>query len=283
MSDSLAAARGRSSWHRGSDEQLVDAVREGAHGAVEVLFERHHEGLLSFCRHMLGRRDEAEEAVRASFEQALIAVRRHDRPVRIKALLYSVARTRCVAALEARPRGDARTDMHGLDPEVLRDVELQLLAGSVARLPLDQRVVLLLRELECHSRDEIAAIAGCPAEKADALLTQARTALTGTEAPSDWACAHVRPLLAASGGAQPAREAMRRHVAGCASCSEFRVAVTRQRRYLAIILPVAPSTALVAPAAPAASAAAAAPAVGEAPAPPASRLARVSRAVRRPR
>ena len=233
---------------RSPDDQLVDAVRQGVQAAVEVLFDRYHEPMLSFCRHMLGRHEDAEDAVRAGFEQAVRVVRRHDRPVHIKPLLFTIARNRCVAALESRPRSDARMDLRGLDPEVARDAELQLLAADVGRLPLDQRAVLLLRELETHTREEIAAIAGCPADKADALLAEARTALTGTDEPDDWACAHVRPLLAASGGAPPPREAMRRHVTTCESCIAFNAALARQRRYLPIILAVTPTAGLVAPA-----------------------------------
>ena len=248
MRDPLTAASGRSSLEKGPDEQLVEAVRQGSQAAVEVLFDRYHEPMLSFCRHMLGRLEEAEDAVRASFEQAVGVVRRHDRPVHIKALLFTVARNRCVAALESLARVDARVDLRGLDPEVARDAELQLLAAAVGRLPLDQRAVLLLRELETHTREEIAAIAGCPADKADALLAEARTGLTGTEEPADWACAHVRPLLAASGGAPPPREAMRRHVTTCESCTEFRTALARQRRYLPIVIGVTPSPSLLPPA-----------------------------------
>jgi RNA polymerase sigma factor (sigma-70 family) len=265
---------------KSSDEQLVEVLRQGVHAAFEVLFARHHEAMLSFCRHMLGRREEAEGVVRASFEQAVRVVRRHDRPVHVKALLFTIARNRCVAALEQRARGDARTDMEGLDPEVMRDVELRLLATELVQLPLDQRAVLLLRELETHSREEIAAIAGCPADKADALLAQARTALTGIDAPDDWACGHVRPLLAASGGAPPSREALRRHVRECASCSEFRSALARQRRYLSIVLPVTPSAGLVVPAPPAPGAPAPLAPVAETSARP-RRLGRVRRAVRR--
>jgi RNA polymerase sigma factor (sigma-70 family) len=248
MRDPHAALSPRSSLEKSPDEQLVEVIRAGLHEAVVVLFDRHHEAMLSFCRHMLGRRDEAEDVVRASFEQALRGVRRHDRPVRIKALLFTIARNQCEAVLEARPARDTRTDVAGLDPEIALDAELQLLTGQIARLPLDQRAVILLHELDAHTREEIAAIAGCPADKADALLAQARTALTGAETPEDWACAHVRPVLASSGGAEPTREAMRRHVATCESCTEFRAALVHQRRYLAIVLPVTPSDDLLPPA-----------------------------------
>src|SRR5207253_2638414 len=79
----------------------------------------------------------------------------------------------------------------------------------------------------------------------------AHTALVDPPPSDDWACSHVRPLLAASGGAPPTREALRRHVTTCESCTEFRTSITRVRRWLSIVLPVMPSDALVAPAPPA--------------------------------
>jgi DNA-directed RNA polymerase specialized sigma24 family protein len=247
MHDPFAAPGGRSTLERSSDEQLVEALRDDVHHAVEVLFDRHCEAMLCFCRHLLGRRDEAEDVVRESFDQALRVVRRHDRPVRIRALLLGIARNRCLAELEARAPGDVQTDFHGLHPEVARDVDLALLADAVGRLPLDQRVVLLLRSLEGVTREEVGAIAGCASAKADALLVAARTALTAIEPSDNWACGHVRPLLAASGGAAPSREALRRHMSSCESCEEFRREIARQTRWLGIVLPVTPSASLAAP------------------------------------
>ena len=37
-----------------SDERLVAHVRDGSEEAFEVLYDRHHRGILGFCRHMLG-------------------------------------------------------------------------------------------------------------------------------------------------------------------------------------------------------------------------------------
>ena len=119
-------------------------------------------------------------------------------------------------------------DLHGLDPEVARDVDLQLLTAAVGRLPLDQRAVLLLRELDVHTREEVAAIAGCPADKADALLTAAYTALADPPPLGGLGLRARPPLLAASGGAPPTREALRRHVTTCESCTEFRLSITRR-------------------------------------------------------
>src|SRR5436309_5604435 len=120
-----------------SDELLVERVRAGSPAAVEALFDRHQLPLLAFCRHMLGRRDRAESAVRESFAQSLGAVRKHDRPVHLKALLFTIARNRCLTMLEAAPvrAGDA-LELDGLDALLRRDGELRAMAGAIAALPL---------------------------------------------------------------------------------------------------------------------------------------------------
>jgi len=52
------------------DAQLVEQIRRGNEVAFEVAFERHGAGILGFCRHMLGSREEAEDAVQHTFMAA---------------------------------------------------------------------------------------------------------------------------------------------------------------------------------------------------------------------
>src|SRR3712207_8432339 len=52
------------------DDRLVEQVRRGNVAAFEVLYDRHYRGILSFCRHMLGSREEAEDAVQHTFTSA---------------------------------------------------------------------------------------------------------------------------------------------------------------------------------------------------------------------
>src|SRR4051794_1769788 len=235
-----------------SDEQLVERVRAGSPAAVEALFERYHLPLLAFCRHMLGRRDRAEGAVRESFGQSLGALRKHDRPVHLKALLFTIARNRCLTMIEASPvrAGDA-LELDGLDPLLRRDGELRAMAGVVAALPPDQRAALLLAQLGRHTEEEVATIVGAPREKLAALVGQARMTVAGVEKPAEWSCAQALSELAGNDG-HPRRDAVRRHLADCAACDAFQETIAHQRRLLAIVVPVTPSDRLSAPA-PAAS------------------------------
>src|SRR4051812_3326285 len=239
MSDASARLR----YHERSDDELVDRVRFGSQAAVEALFDRHHEGLLAFCRHMLGGRAAGGDAVVAAFRQALTALRRHDRPVRLNALLYATARTRFGTLADGHAEA---TETVGLHPEVRRDLELRAALRAVAELPADQRAALLLVELGRHTTEEIATIVGCSGEKVDVLVAAARRAVAGIDEPDDWTCAQARSELA-SGDGEPRRESTRRHVAECPACEAFQATIAHQRRLLAIVVPVVPSTGLAAP------------------------------------
>src|SRR5690606_26091099 len=97
--------RGRRTWMRAppvTDERLVARVRRGDERAFAALFERHHRPLLSFCRHMLGSADEAEDAVQQTFIRAHAALLRGERPERPRAWLYAIARNRCLTLLARR-------------------------------------------------------------------------------------------------------------------------------------------------------------------------------------
>src|SRR4051812_46867714 len=70
-----------------SDERLVEQARRGNDAAFEAIYDRHHLGILAFCRHMLACPDEAEDAVQHTFIQAYDSMRRGDRDLKLKAWL----------------------------------------------------------------------------------------------------------------------------------------------------------------------------------------------------
>src|SRR3712207_6302712 len=76
------------------EDELVRLVRCGDECAFEAIFDRHHRGILSFCRHMLGSREEAEDAVQHTFAAAYRDITGSDKPIQLKAWLYTIARNR---------------------------------------------------------------------------------------------------------------------------------------------------------------------------------------------
>ena len=63
-----------------SDEWLVACVRRGDTAAFEALYDRHVRELLGFCVYMLSSRQDAEDAVQATFTSAYRALRADSGP-----------------------------------------------------------------------------------------------------------------------------------------------------------------------------------------------------------
>src|SRR5687768_10084831 len=74
------------------DELLVGRVRSGSERAFEVLYERYYRNILSFCRHMLHTREEAEDAAQQTFVNAYRDMLRGDKELKFRPWLYRIAR-----------------------------------------------------------------------------------------------------------------------------------------------------------------------------------------------
>ena len=245
-----------------SDDRLVGRVRTGGEQAFAVLYERHHRGILSFCRHMLGSREEAEDAVQQTFANAYRALVTSDSEINLKPWLYRIARNQCISLLRARRNESELSDeepaLAGLSDEVAQRDQLRDLLRDLAALPVDQREALVLAELHGNSHVEVAAILGCEREKVKSLVFQARSSLISSREARDLPCEEIRRQLSVLSGGALRRNAIRRHLKECEGCRAFREDVKRQRQALAVVLPVIPSASLKFGAANAMAAAAAA-------------------------
>ena len=230
----LGRPRSRRRFPRGrSDDALVARVRAGDERAFELVFDRYHRSLLAFCRHMLASNEEAEDALQHTFMAAYRALRTSERPIRLKAWLYTIARNRCLSVLRARREHAALDDGHaasdGLAADVERRAELRGLLADLEQLAEEQRAALVLFELGDHSHDEIAEILGVRREKVKALVFQARESLAGWRRARETPCVEIREQLATARGAAFKRATLRRHVARCEGCAAFEAEVRRQR------------------------------------------------------
>jgi RNA polymerase sigma factor (sigma-70 family) len=230
-----------------SDERLVDALRGGNQAAFEVIYTRHHRGVLSFCRHMLGSVEEAEDALQHTFLAAYRDLLRSDKPIHLRAWLYAIARNRCLSVLRSRRDSvdePIEPSTEHLSHEVEQRHDLRALLGDLSRLAPDQRAALVLAELGDMSHDEIGAVLGCPKEKVKALVFQARSSLIASRTARETSCADIREQLANLRGGSLRRNTLRRHLRDCPGCRDYRDQVLAQRSALAMILPVAPTLGL---------------------------------------
>ena len=230
------------------DERLVDQIRRGNAAAFEVVYDRHYRGILSFCLHMLGSREEAEDALQQTFASAYSGLQGDERDIRLKAWLYTIARNRCLSVLRARREQAAELEdvpaLGGLSEEVQQRADLRELLHDLGELPDDQREALVLYEIGDLSQAEVADVIGVEPVKVKALVFQARSTLIENRDARAIPCTEIREQLATASGGALRRGPLRRHVKACEGCRDFRDQVRSQRSALALVLPVAPTVGL---------------------------------------
>jgi RNA polymerase sigma factor (sigma-70 family) len=234
-----------------SDELLIKRLRDGESRAFEAIYDRYERPIRSFCRHMLGQPEDADDAAQHTFLAAYRELVGSEKEIDLRPWLFTIARNRCRTLLRARYRGLAfcesmeyEPSVEGLSVEVERREQLRDLMRDIARLPEDQRAALLLTQLDTLRHDEVARVLEVPAEKVKALVFQARSSLVASELARETPCREIREQLATLTGAGLRRRTLRRHVRDCAGCREFELELRRQHRAILVLLPVAASPAV---------------------------------------
>src|SRR5581483_3499499 len=74
-----------------TDAHLVDLVRQGWPNAFEALYARYHRAILSFCRHVLGDHDEAEDVVQHTFLAAYNDLISSEKQIQLRPWLFAIA------------------------------------------------------------------------------------------------------------------------------------------------------------------------------------------------
>ena len=180
------------------DEKLVALTRRGHHAAFEVLCARYQSRLLSFVRHMLGSREDAEDVLQEVFAAAFNAVLADEREINVRPWLYRIARNRSLNHLRrASAVGVDSMDVHFADyglstgDRVLRRESFRELLADVQQLPETQRTALLLREIDALSYEQIAQAMETSVPSVKSLLVRARISLAEAAEARKLSCAEL--------------------------------------------------------------------------------------------
>jgi RNA polymerase sigma factor (sigma-70 family) len=231
-----------------SDERLIALIRSGHGGAFELLFERYRPRLLSFCRHMLSSKEDAEDVLQEVFAASYNAMRADDRALNVRPWLYRIARNRCLNHLR-RPRPDGRDTMddqiggHGVSTAdiVHKRADFRHLLEDIHKLPETQRSALLLREIDVLSYDQIADAMETTVPSVKSLLVRARMSLAEAAEARQLTCNDVRHELAEiAEGLKKTTPPIRRHVRDCEQCGQYRTQLRKTSTAMAIAFPLGP-------------------------------------------
>lgn len=165
------------------DLTLVRRARLGDHAAFHELVDRHGPGLLRLAASLVGNVADAEDIVQETFSGAFRGLGgfRGGSSVRTwltRILIRQTAgfrrkRKRAIDLLQARP---SLADRQEAPASQAADTRMDVTAAVLA-LPLEYREVVVLRELQGLSYEEIADVLDIPRGTVDSRLFRARRAM----------------------------------------------------------------------------------------------------------
>ncbi|MEW6704648.1 MAG: sigma-70 family RNA polymerase sigma factor [Pseudomonadota bacterium] len=169
-----------------TDEQLVQQALAGERNAFSVLVRRHQRPLYRHLFRMVGSADDAMELAQEAFVRAWQALAQWQPTAQFRTWLYRIASNAALDLLRRRasvsfvPMDVAAEPLHeGAGPERQAQLsqELRRLEAALSRLAPEHREILLLREVENMSYEEIGQVLLLEAGTVKSRLARARAAL----------------------------------------------------------------------------------------------------------
>jgi RNA polymerase sigma-70 factor (ECF subfamily) len=164
-----------------TDEQLILAFQTGSRESFAELFERYREPVYRFFRRRIDHAARAEELAQECFLAVLRNSARYEPRSTFRSYLYGVAmhmvyaeRRKAGREVSENERLDRRVD--GAGGAVTTDAGIWV-RGALEQLGSDEREILMLREYEQLSYEEIGALMRLPVNTVRSRLFRARMAL----------------------------------------------------------------------------------------------------------
>jgi len=183
---------------KASDKSLIQAARKGDQKAFAALVRRYEDTVFKFSFKVCRERAKAEETLQDTFINVFRKLDTFDGKSKFSTWLYTIVSNNCLMKRRRRKRDDLEESLETFDnppdggpqsrqqpapwektpDEVLLDKELQtLLDRAILKLPVDYRLVFVLRDVEGRSTQETASILKISEEATKSRLRRARAFL----------------------------------------------------------------------------------------------------------
>lgn len=170
------------------DTELVLLTVKGDQAAFGQLVERYEQRLRGYCYQMLSDYSLAEDAAQESFLKAYRSIRRFRSDSLFSTWLFKIAANHCRDLLRSRKRTRAESlealtehdrgkiqKLISEGPSTLERVEhRELVAKLLSQLPVEQREIVILRDVEDWDYAQIGQALGCSLDAVKGRLKRAR-------------------------------------------------------------------------------------------------------------
>lgn len=176
------------------EDDLVDQLRRGERSAIGLAYEAHHGAVRAFARRLVGDESVAEDIVHDTFVALPRAVQGFRGEGSLRGFLIGVAANHGKRHIRSAVRRRRAFDRFAEAPVVEpADPELETerrrladrLSAEMDRLPIDQRVVFVLCDVEQRTSVEASTILGIPEGTVRTRLFHARRKLRERLAAED--------------------------------------------------------------------------------------------------
>lgn len=158
--------------------------------SFELLAERYKDMAYNLCYNITGDHDEAMDCAQESFIRVYRSLDRFEFRSAFSTWLYAICTNTCRSRLalswrKKRVHVDERIMENFSDPApdpedgLIRDEHEKTVRAAIAKLPDDERILVVLRDLEERSYAEIAGITGIAQGTVKSRLARARHRLRG--------------------------------------------------------------------------------------------------------
>ncbi|MBN1306060.1 MAG: sigma-70 family RNA polymerase sigma factor [Anaerolineales bacterium] len=168
-----------------SESELIAQSQQGDRNAFNELVRIHHQGVIGVVYRMCGDAQLAEDAAQEAFIQAWLKITAYQPKASLKSWIYRIAINAAIDVLRHESRitsreiNDLQLRESGPGPEgsALNSEQTDLIQAAVLSLPEASRAVLVLREYQDLSYQEIAAALDIPLGTVMSRLSYARKLL----------------------------------------------------------------------------------------------------------
>jgi RNA polymerase sigma-70 factor, ECF subfamily len=169
-----------------TDEQMMEALREGSEPAFDALSQRYKQPIFGFFSRRLGDSGRAEELTQETFIALFRAAKRYERRASFRTYLYAIAfrilrADRRKSVFRAAFLGSPKAAASAATPS--HTEESLWVRRALAELQPTDREIVLLREYQQLSYEEIAALLQIPLNTVRSRLFRARVALRDLLSP----------------------------------------------------------------------------------------------------